>query len=163
MISREDVIEKFEYDKNTGNLIWKNSWRRAVKGEIAGYNARGYRATKIDGKIYWIHRLVWLLHNGSLPSCGFVIDHINGKKSDNRIENLRAVTVKQNIENSGVSKNNKVGYKGVHVRNGKYFAQIKHNYKVYRLGAFDSATEAFAAYEEAASQMFTHYKRIGVA
>ena len=42
------------------------------------------------------HQIVWHLHNGPLPE-GFEIDHINGLKSDHRIENLRAVVHRDNI------------------------------------------------------------------
>ena len=49
------------------------------------------------GNIYW-HRLMWIHHNGTIPY-GMEIDHINRDKGDNRIENLRCVTVSQNRKN----------------------------------------------------------------
>ncbi len=43
----------------------------------------------------YVHRLVWLAFYG--PS--YELDHINRDKSDNRIENLRAVTHSENLKN----------------------------------------------------------------
>lgn len=52
----------------------------------------------ISGKTYSAHRLAWYLFYKRRPRDGYEIDHINGNRSDNRIENLREVTPRQNIE-----------------------------------------------------------------
>jgi uncharacterized gene 3.8 protein len=59
-----------------------------------------------------VHVQVWTEANGPVPK-GMVIDHINGDKHDNRLENLRACTVAQNIANSKMRSNNKSGVKGI--------------------------------------------------
>jgi hypothetical protein len=41
------------------------------------------------------HRLVWEQHNHKLLPEGFIIHHLNGIKSDNRIENLLALSTKE--------------------------------------------------------------------
>ena len=54
---------------------------------------------------------------------GYMIDHINGNTLDNRKENLRICTNKQNIRNSGKYKNNTSGFKGVTWSYGKWNAR----------------------------------------
>jgi hypothetical protein len=74
------------YDHVTGtfsNKIYRN--RLARKGEASGYLRKdGYIGINLDGKAYLAHRLVWLQHNKTLPD---YLDHINGDKADNRIQN----------------------------------------------------------------------------
>lgn len=50
----------------------------------------GYVTVNIDGKHRREHRVVWEHENGKLPD-GYVIHHLNGVKTDNRLENLLAV------------------------------------------------------------------------
>ena len=99
-------------DYKGGKLIRKSSVGRGVKGNAAGtVNKEGYISTTIHCKYYLVHRLVWLLHHGKMPK---FIDHINGDKQDNRIENLREVTLSQNSFNRALATNNTSGIKGVH-------------------------------------------------
>tara|TARA_R110000744_G_C19135209_1_gene537524 strand:- start:121 stop:654 length:534 start_codon:yes stop_codon:yes gene_type:complete len=95
-----------------GKLIRRSSIGRGVKGgEIRAVNSQGYIQTTINCKFYLVHRLVWLLHYREMAK---FIDHINGDRQDNRIENLREVTPSQNAQNRALSANNTSGVKGVH-------------------------------------------------
>lgn len=55
----------------------------------------GYPRATVDGKLYYIHRLVALAWHGPRPD-GMQIDHVNHQRNDNRPENLRYVTYDEN-------------------------------------------------------------------
>ena len=59
---------------------------------------KGYVRLKCNGQNVFLHRLVWETFNGPVPE-GYEIDHINGIKTDNRLENLRCVTHELNMNN----------------------------------------------------------------
>ena len=69
-----------------------------LKGAMTkGYTVHGFTYKGIK-KCVRAHRVVWMAKNGRVPE-GMVIDHINRKRSDNRLSNLRAVTPKENYMN----------------------------------------------------------------
>jgi len=86
-----------------------------------------------------------------------IVDHINGDRLDNRIENLRAVSSRENLLNTIVKR--KQGLKGAYYEadKGKWLSQIKINYKSFHLGRFDTEQEAHQAYMNA----FNKYKEKG--
>lgn len=101
--------ELFEY--RDGNFYRKNS----VQGHKAGNKSNfvvdnGYEKLFVDGKKYRQHRMVFLYHNRYIPQ---FIDHINGIRCDNRIENLRPATKSQNRMNVGLTAQNTSGIKNV--------------------------------------------------
>jgi hypothetical protein len=64
----------------------------------------------LDGQKAYQHRVIWKMEHGTDPE---IIDHINGNPRDNRLENLRSVSHRVNIQNSNLSKANTSGVKGV--------------------------------------------------
>lgn len=56
----------------------------------------GYHTIYIGGKLYKRNRLTWIWHNGEIP-IGMLVDHRNGKKADDRIENLQLLTHADNL------------------------------------------------------------------
>lgn len=92
---------------------------------------------------------------------GMHVDHVNGNKLDNRLENLRIVTNSQNQANRhNLNKNNKSGVRGVtapaHLRRGgkPWLAQIGISGKVIYLGIFATLEEAAAARQAAEIKYF---------
>jgi len=140
----------FDYDSDKGVLIWKYKRRSGRVGKPAGStNKRGYVFVIIDTKYYYAHRLVWAWHHGDTP---LQIDHINGIKDDNRIENLRVATNSQNNMNLGTKKNNKSsGVKNVtwHAQANKWAVQVVKNGIVVYRGWFTELADAEAAAKEA--------------
>ena len=140
-LTQDEIKSLFDY-KN-GKLVWKIKPNRNIRiGDAAGsIDSHGYLQTKHNGIVYLNHRLIWLMHYGWLPK---LIDHVNGNKTDNRIENLRQATPQQNQHNAKRRVDNKSGVKGVIWRKDsrKWRADIQVNGKRRSLGCFDSIENA---------------------
>lgn len=84
-----------------------------------------------------------------------VVDHIDGNKLNNQRSNLRVATRSQNGANRRMSRNNKSGYKGVHMRyDNKYQVTIVVNAKRICLGTFTNPKLAALCYDEEARKQF---------
>ena len=111
---------------------------------MQGTTSNGYLVVRVNGKLYYSHRLIWLWFHGYFPEHG--IDHINRVRSDNRLENLREVSQTCNLRNCGLSVKNTSGVKGVCwvTRYGKWKARVRVANKVKNLGHHKTFTEAVA-------------------
>lgn len=140
-LTPEEVSEFLQY--SNGKLFWlKAPSKRIRAGSQAGtLRPTGYRQVRILGKSYLEHHLIWYLHTGKWPV--FDIDHINRKRDDNRIENLREVTHQFNCFNNTA--------KGFYFdkRNKKFMAYIRINGRLKNLGRYETAEKAKAVYEQA--------------
>ena len=163
MTKTDQIVRKsLKYDPLTGNVVWKknkqNRWGEyghRVESIAGNIRSHGYRAISIsvDGKnreIY-AHRIGWFLSYGEWPN---QIDHINGNKNDNRLENLRECVHAENMQNTKTYITNKSGFKGVYFskKAKKWVSQITYNYKSIYLGLFDTAEEAHEEYLRAKSE-----------
>lgn len=123
----KELIDTFLY--NDGELIYKVNKSTNVKaGDIAGcVNSNGYKVVSNNGKLSYVHHLVWLFHKGVPPKIDVSIDHKDGDTMNNNISNLREATQTQNNMNSRISSNNKSGIKGVsfHKARGKWVGEIR--------------------------------------
>lgn len=97
-------------------------------------------------------RVIYLHRQLLTPRPGFVVDHVNQNKLDNRRANLREATVCQNAWNTGLTRRNTSGIKGVNWNkaNGRWLARMSVNGVVHYLGYFDDLAEAEQAYRNAA-------------
>jgi len=160
--SQEELKEIFEYDPLTGLLTWKQGRSNVVAGSKVGtINNRGYSLCTINSKSFRINRLIWILMFGHIPE-GYYIDHMNGVKSDNRLQNLRLATNSENQQNRSCPKNSTSGYRGVtwHKQMLKWMSRICHNKKRITIGFYDTAEEAYKAYLEYANNLYTHADRL---
>ena len=72
----------------------------------------GYIRISRDNVLHYMHRWIWEQLMGPIPA-GWEIDHINGVRTDNRIDNLRCIPKAANMKNRAVSSNNTSGVLGV--------------------------------------------------
>tara|TARA_R110002020_G_scaffold247219_1_gene461147 strand:+ start:426 stop:920 length:495 start_codon:yes stop_codon:yes gene_type:complete len=144
MLDRDLAESLLDYNADDGTFIWTNyNKNNTKKGMNAGYiNKRGYLKIQIFGKIYFAHRLAWLIYYGNFPEYG--IDHIDGNKLNNSIKNLRDVGQLDNSKNTKLNKNNKSGFNGVTwaKHRGKWRSRIMFEGKDMTLGFFDDLEEA---------------------
>lgn len=142
-----------DYEPSTGDFTWRVSRGHVAKGARAGaVGAAGYVYIGINGKTLRAHRLAWLHVHGRWPM--EFLDHINGARSDNRIENLREVSNAENMQNIRVIRA-KSGLVGVywHKRGRKWMASIQVNKKQIYLGLHESEDGARDAYLKAKKEL----------
>lgn len=160
-LSLEDLKRVLTYNPETGIFIWAERTGRRVKaGDLAGAKtAHGYIAIRVYRKNYLAHRLAYFYVNGKWPEQ--FIDHINGIRNDNRIENLRQATMLENNRNTKNRVTNTSGFKGVSFnRNtGRWVARLKIKNQRSLRGAYATAEEAGAAYKEFAKQAYGEFAR----
>lgn len=143
-VTQETVNELFSYDPQTGIVtrkVFVSS--RAKAGDAVGINSPdGYLAVVIAGRSYRLHRIIWLMVYGYLPENH--IDHINRKRADNRLCNLREVTASCNMRNASMQSRNKTGVRGVcRIEKDKSWqVTISGNSRHAYIGRFSDFTEA---------------------
>jgi len=168
-------------DKQTGDLFWikrkasdfkcdpksvtkvMNQWNTRYDGKpaLSGIDKTdGYKKGSFLGKRLKAHRVVFALAHGRWPDGQ--VDHINGDKADNRIENLREASNAENQWNKGPCPFNKSGIKGVSCREstGTWQAEIHVNKKRFYLGCFSTAEQAHEAYRKASKKYHKEFSRM---
>ena len=124
---RQELLSylKKTYRYEDGGIVNRKTGTR----RRAGITTNGYLNIVIGFKgTYYninVHRFVWVLCNGSWPQ--LTIDHINGNRHDNRIENLREVTPSENTLNKLLTwePNKDTGVTGVAVKERGYQSKIQ--------------------------------------
>lgn len=160
-LTYENVRTFFHYDPETGRLIWLPrprssfasrlayvAWTARYAGKEAGsLIAAGYRFINIKKFMGTsAHRVAWLWTHGEWPD---TIDHIDGDPSNNRLSNLRNVSMAENRRNVARTKLNKTGVSGV------CFDKSRQKWMAYgssrpnvNLGRHDTLESAIAARKE---------------
>lgn len=177
MITQKYLKECFEYDPDSGDLIWKERplehfkskhaqavSNKKTKGNIVKSkhpNGRGKNYLKVGfstlqgKKSLLVHRIIWMIVYGEWPE---FIDHINGNGTDNRLSNLRSVSMEENNRNIRKLKTNTTGSTGVYENkiSNKWVAMIWNGNKQINLGTYKTKAEALAARKGAEKALGYH-------
>jgi hypothetical protein len=154
-----------DYDPATGEMRWKErdpwmfnaasdqldrickAWNAQFAGKPCFYKKmpNGYLTGSIMNRQYYAHRVAYAVSNEQPLTSQ--IDHINGKRSDNRLCNLRAVTASENLRNMRRSKANKSGVTGVFYdeANDLWVSSIRAHGRNKHIGRFARKEDAIAA------------------
>ena len=157
-LTPELLASTLYYEKETGLFRKLTNGHKYKIGDVCGFRDRkGYIRILLFGKIYMAHRLAWLYENKKWPDD--LIDHINGVRDDNRIDNLREVNNSKNLMNSRKRCSCSSKYKGVcwYRSTNKWTAQIMINGKRKRIGYFKSERVAAYAYDIFALKHYGEY------
>ena len=170
-VTPEEVRELIDYDPLTGVMKWKwrynlrpqaSTWNgRNAGNQIVGKDGKGYFAVQLYKRKYRAHRVAWAHFYGQWPILD--LDHINGDKTDNRIENLREATVAQNGHNVGLTSRNTSGVRGVFWHKGarKWQAGICYLGQEIYLGLYVKLEDAIKRRQEAEAQYYGEYAKKG--
>ena len=144
-------IDNENYSISNLGKIRNDITGRFLKGTL---HNKGYLQVNLDGKYYYIHRLIAIAFIPN-PDNKLFVDHINNIRDDNRIENLRWATKTENNQNSKMPINNTSGFKGVswYKNNNKWLAQIYIDGKKIYLGSFNNIEDAIKARQEKAKEI----------
>ena len=159
MLTKELLHEYFDYQD--GKLLWSkmSGTRSDLVGKEAGsINEQNYRRIKIGNKLYMAHRVVFMYHHGYMPP---EVDHIDCDRQNNRIENLRAVSKKENCWNRKMPTSNTSGIKGVcwHKSSNRWYVQLQVNKKMKYLGIYEDIELAELVAIEARSKYHGEFAR----
>jgi hypothetical protein len=160
---QQRYLELFDYAD--GKLYWReNRGTQKCKGMVAGtLNNDGYIKVRVRelGSSIGVHRVIYCMQHGYMPD---FIDHINGVRDDNRIENLRPVTQQQNSYNGKIRTHNTTGHKNVHwyKANKKWGVLLNVNKKKKFIGLFEDLELAQLVAVEARNKYHGEYANHGV-
>lgn len=161
----------FEYAPESGKLFWKErselidprpqqrklfNARFAGKEAFTSKNSEGYFCGKLLGVSMKAHTVIWAYYTGEWPDGE--IDHIDGDRGNNRIENLRCVDKSTNQRNASRREDNTSGQVGVsfHKASGRWNARISTNGRRVFLGSFPEFEDAVAARKAAEAELGYH-------
>jgi ribosomal protein S28E/S33 len=149
------IVDDEDYDRIINSGF---SW---VANGCAGYiSAVGLR--KVNGKNTSAIMARFIL---GVTDKGIEVDHINGDTLNNRRENLRLATPRQNRFNRRKQVISSNPYKGISFdkKKKKWAAKIKRDGKLHWLGRFRTPEEAARAYDKAAVELFGEFARLNFA
>lgn len=164
-ITRDIPSFPYYYADSDGN-IWREDHVNPLTGRRlkarklkAHHDRHGY--LEVDaGTRKSAHSLVAEAFHGPRPE-GFVVDHINGVRDDNRPGNLRYITQQQNLRSTQSNQlvfNRETGVS--ETKDGKWLAQIENNWQLIVLGTFDTREEALIARLRAEADRAVAYMQI---
>ncbi len=153
-VSAEGAASKYNIERS-GRVAFNRRFR--TKRSTCDYLTGSSSYLGVQKKLL-AHRVAFFLYHGHYPVWPNSVDHINHDGCDNRIENLREVTAKEQAMNTRLSKSNTSGVKGVSFlkdRN-KWRASANIDGKKTNLGTFATMNEAVAARLKVEKRVLSH-------
>ena len=135
------------YSSETGEftIITKRKGTRGV-GKTAGTKMKnGYISICFNRKKLLAHRIAWAFIHGEFPD--LEIDHDDGDRSNNRIDNLNVVTRKKNHRNMKQKIAGKIP--GLRFRKNSWNVQLRDGERQRHIGCFKLREDAIAALRKA--------------
>ena len=161
MLEQLEALRLFEY--RDGRLYCKaktnpKSNKVKIGDEIGSLSASEYLRTKINYEEHYIHKIIFLMHHGYTPQ---IVDHIDGDRTNNKIQNLRAVNLSQNQHNRTKSANNTSGFKNVSwcKRTKKWQVTLAMSNKAMAFGRFNDIELADLVAQEARDKYHQQFAR----
>jgi hypothetical protein len=133
------------------------AWNNRMAGKPAGAkHIDGYLTICLDGVQILAHRAAIAISTGELPEQE--VDHINGVRADNRLENLRCVDKAENLRNQKVYSTNKSGCAGVYwcKTNERWVSKITKDKRTKALGMFRVLSDAITVRKAAEAELGFH-------
>lgn len=160
------ALDHLAYNKDDGSLVWikipprYNGKVCAVGKEAGSIHHTGYRVITLYGKKVQAHRLAWAMTYKEWPVGE--IDHANGIRNDNRIENLRVVTRTQNMQNARCKSNSASGIKNVQWDSSAQLwrVRVRVDGKRYHVGRFKNIDDAALAAKEFINKSHKQFARV---
>jgi hypothetical protein len=121
--------------------------------ECKANTTKGYCEVYFRGAGIKYHTIIWILVKGGIEDADAVIDHIDGDKLNNKIENLRLVSNRENCQNKESHRNGRLQGCYFHKQNNKWKAQIVTNGKVIALGYYETELDAHGVYCKALTML----------
>ena len=174
----EFMQECWDYNPLTGLFVWrvrplehfanKRAWvshNKTLAGRLAGDKKTQYvRLSVGKGRSHYrfpAHYAAWYISGMVVPD-GMVIDHINGDRHDNSLDNLRVCSPLLNAHNRGRHKRNTSGRQGVYATpGGRWVAKVMFDGERIHCGTFDTEGEAIAARQKAEEDLLGDFARVG--
>lgn len=157
------LTQLLDYDPKTGILLWRSrppemfsairyqtQWNTRYAGQQAftATNRYGYKVGAVNNKVYRACRIIIKLVYNLDPEN---VDHIDGNRQNDSLENLRPITARENQLNMRRGKANNSGIIGVcwDKQRQKWTATITVHRKTINLGRFDDKQEAIQIRQQA--------------
>jgi len=134
---------------NDSGKLEKLYYGRWKEIPVVSNHSLGYCRVRFLDRVTWYHVVLWILYTGEDIPPNMVIDHINGNKLDNRIENLRMVTQRENTQNNKAHRQGKLVGCHFDKHEGRYKARIQIGKNDIFLGYYATEEEAHNIYVNA--------------
>ena len=117
-----EITDLYKYDESSPSCLtwlvnvysgrWNNHLSAIAETPAGSLGTSGYYVVYRDGKTVVAHRIIWEMFNGPIED-GLYLDHIDGNRTNNKLDNLRVVPKLLNARNCKPRTDNTSGIVGV--------------------------------------------------